>query len=69
MKNLKKLNRKDLKNVIGGTKCEQSRGAIGCEEPGEGGPLNTYKCCSDLYTCGGCSTGSNCPSGYFLRAC
>lgn len=36
---------------------------------GRGGAEKTYKCCSDLYTSGGCSTGSNCPSGYFLKAC
>lgn len=60
MKNLKKLSRKELKNLKG-------LGSTVDEEYNEG--ENTYKCCSDPYTCGACSIGSNCPSGYFLRAC
>ncbi|WP_131797333.1 bacteriocin-like protein [Chryseobacterium kwangjuense] len=66
MKNLKKLSRNELKKMIGGLK-DPNRDMIA---PGEGGGSgSTYQCCSDLYTCGACSTGSNCPSGYFLRAC
>jgi len=63
MKNLKKLSRKELKSLVGGEK------SLGNEDVLGNGGENTYKCCSDLYTCGGCSTGSTCPSGQFLKAC
>lgn len=66
MKNLKKLSRKELKAMQGGLiNPNNDEMTIA----GGGGTEKTYKCCSDLYTCGGCSTGSNCPSGYFLKAC
>ncbi len=63
MKNLKKLSRKELKSLVGGIK------SLGIEDVLGGENENTYKCCTDLYTCSGCSTGSNCPSGQFLKAC
>lgn len=64
MKNFKKISRKELKSLVGGKKLLMS-----IEDGLSNGGENTYKCCSDLYTCSACSTGSNCPSGYFLKAC
>ena len=64
MKNLKKLSRKELKNLVGGKKLSQAM-EQGLSEDEE----KTYQCCTDLYTCGSCSISSNCPSGKFLRGC
>ncbi|NML71983.1 hypothetical protein HHL23_19590 [Chryseobacterium sp. RP-3-3] len=66
MKKLKKISRGELKKLYGG-RINPNDDTM--TEVGQGGPEKTYKCCSDLYTCGSCSTGSNCPSGYFLKAC
>ncbi|MCU7617418.1 hypothetical protein NZ698_09425 [Chryseobacterium sp. PBS4-4] len=65
MKNLKKISRRELKNLVGGKK------NLGIEEGlGDGEAVEkTYQCCLTLYNCGSCSIGSNCPSGYFLRSC
>lgn len=62
MKNFKKISRKELKSLVGG---KLYLGDGGLSSGGE----NTYKCCTDLYTCGSCSTSSNCQSGQFLKAC
>jgi hypothetical protein len=67
MKNLKKISRKELKNLVGGKNL-----SVALEESfiDEGSSTQSlYKCCTDLYTCGSCGTGSSCPSGQFLRAC
>lgn len=66
MKNLKKISRKELKNLVGGKKLSTA-----IEDLSEEGSStqSLYKCCTDLYTCGSCGTGSSCPSGQFLRAC
>jgi hypothetical protein len=64
MKNLKKLSRKELKNLKGfGSMLDE---AYSDDVAGGGG---SYKCCTDLSTCSSCSPFSNCPSGQFLKAC
>ncbi|MEJ5102356.1 bacteriocin-like protein [Chryseobacterium sp. MYb328] len=65
MKNLKKISKNELKNISGGLKNPKEY----LEGEGGGGAFSTYRCCSNPHTCGGCSTGSNCPSGYYLQAC
>ncbi|MDF2551638.1 MAG: hypothetical protein K0R77_913 [Chryseobacterium sp.] len=64
MKNLKKISRKDLKNLIGGKN-------LGIEESLSDGEAveKKYRCCDRLYDCGGCGYSSNCPSGKFLQGC
>lgn len=37
MKNLKRLSRNDLRNLSGGTKCEQMRGGFSCDDSDVGG--------------------------------
>lgn len=64
MKNLKKLSRKELKNLKGLGSIDE---AFSDDVAGGG---STYRCCTTLYDCDStCSTSSNCPSGKFLQAC
>lgn len=64
MKNLKKISRKDLKNLVGGKN-------LGIEESLSDGEADEkkYRCCTTLYNCDACGYSSNCPSGKFLKGC
>ncbi|GEN73609.1 bacteriocin-like protein [Chryseobacterium lathyri] len=64
MKNLKKLTRKDLKELKGGG----NHYDVGVGE--DGGSGDTFKCCNtSTGACGPCGGPGSCDAGYELRYC
>ncbi|WP_185269706.1 bacteriocin-like protein [Chryseobacterium indologenes] len=70
MKNLKKLTRKELIGVFGGTQCEQSKGGFQCDDAGEVG--RDWKCCKEFTDspqyCGICGQTAY-TKGYYAKYC